>query len=161
MRVLEQIPSAWVPSRDPQSARTRVGHYGRVTRAMVSVVRLVWLVCMRVPAALLERVLRLHQWEVRQLLSWWVFLSYSSVYVALTYLKVSTGTGSSATSTTTTTSKATSTSTTTTSKTTSTSTTSTVKSTTTTTKSTSSATPTGRAVFAHYMVSQMQSRSLV
>lgn len=69
-RLLVKIPSAWVPSRDLQSVRIRVGHYGRDTRAMASVVRLDWLVCMTVRATLLELVLRLHQWEVILLLFW-------------------------------------------------------------------------------------------
>lgn len=70
MCLIEQIQSAWVPSRDLQSVRTRVGHYGRDFRAIASVVRLDWLVCMTVPATLLELVLRLHQWEARLLLFW-------------------------------------------------------------------------------------------
>jgi hypothetical protein len=70
MCLVEQIQSALVPSRDLQSVRSRVGHYGRDSREMDSVVRLDWLVCMTVPATLLELVFRLHQWEVLLLLFW-------------------------------------------------------------------------------------------
>lgn len=77
-----KIPSAWEPSKEAQNVLTRVGHYGRDSKAMASVARLGWLVYTTVPVTLLEHVLHLHQWEVRPLLYWSVVPSFSKACCA-------------------------------------------------------------------------------